>query len=68
MSYCIRDSKGQYLTHSVDVQRGTSSLFFTPSPWMAYLFETATGAEGLAAEYGGIACEWERPEGSKRAR
>ena len=70
MSYCIRNAKGEYLTHSVDVQRGTSSLFFTPSPWMAYTFPDREMAEmvAVAPDVQGSVAEWEPPATSKRAR
>ena len=68
MSYCIRDSNGQYLTHSVDLQRGTSSVSFVPSPWMAYTFQDREMAEmvAVAPDVQGIVEEWERPKKTAR--
>ena len=68
MSYCIRNAAGEYLTHSVDVVKGTSALWFTPSPWMAYCTEEWILADTLARCEGGTVETWERPATSKRAR
>jgi len=70
VSFCIRNAEGQYLTHNVDVVKGTSSLWFTPSPWMAYTFPDREMAEmvAVAPDVQGIVTTWEPPATSKRAR
>lgn len=66
--YCVRDFKGQYLTHTVDLRTGTSTLWFTPSPWMAYCSEDRTIIETLARCEGGTVEVWEAPAPSSRPR
>jgi len=72
VSYCIRNAAGEYLTHMADMTPTglVSSLFFTPSPWMAYTFPDREMAEMVAAapDVRGIVATWEPPATSKRAR
>ena len=70
MSYCIRNTDGEYLTHALDIQHGTSRVFFTPSPWMAYTFPDRDMAEMVVAapDVQGTVETWEPPTTSKRAR
>ncbi len=70
MSFCIRNAEGQYLTHNVDVVKGTSSLWFTPSPWIAYTFPDREMAEmvAVAPDVQGSVEEWERPKEVARMR
>lgn len=61
-TYCIRNTDGEYLTHALDIQHGTSRVFFTPSPWMAYLTDDRPMADTLARCEGGTVAEWKKPE------
>ena len=62
MSYCISNADGEYLTHAFDIQHGTSRVFFTPSPWMAYRTDDRPMADTLARCEDGTVEEWKKPE------
>ena len=61
--YCIRDTEGRYLTHTVDVTKRTENFSFAPSAWMAYLFPDRDMAEMVAAapDVQGSVAVWEKP-------
>lgn len=63
--YCIRNFKGEYITHQVNLSAGTDSFFFTPSSWMAYLFTGIEDARNIAAEEGGLVMRWENGAGGR---